>query len=463
MEPNNVNNIRINIALKKYFDELNTIKSDVLAFKPQHIDKIPEKIKGNVNEFFKKAGLMLSPNDKIIELLGINQILNKDIETLSGGELQRFATFCTMSKNAKIYMFDESSSYLDIRQRINLAKAIRSIESNDKYIYVVDHDLAILDYMCDYIYLMYGKPSTYGVVSQMMNISDGINIFLDGYIPSENMRFRDLSLSFKINREDILIEKTENKSYDYPLLSKTHNNFKLTVEKSSFNNNEINVLLGENGTGKTTFVKLLAGKLQPDDNVIVPEMIVSYKQQIISPKFDGTVSELLYQKIKTAMTNTLFNLEIVKPLGISQLMDKKVKELSGGELQCVAITLCLGQPADVYLLDEPSSFLDCSKRVTAAKVIRRFILNNQKSCFVVEHDLLMILYLADKVMLFEGQPGVNCSVSGPISVVKGLNKFLQNIDVSMRKDIKSGRPRFNKLNSVMDSEQKSSGQYIFLD
>lgn len=461
--PNNINNVKTNITLKKYFEEIENLSPNMLSFKPQHIDKLPQIVKGKVNDIFIKQKVNLENNKSSFELLGIEQILNKNIENLSGGELQRFATFYAICKDAKIYMFDESSSYLDIKQRINLAKAIRSIDSNEKYIYVVDHDLAILDYMCDYLYLMYGKPSTYGVVSQMMPIAEGINTFLDGYINSENMRFREIALSFKINKEDILIEKIENKSYEYPDMNKTYDDFKLSIEGGSFNNNEINVLLGENGTGKTTFIKLLAGKLKPDDNVNVKELIVSYKPQIISPKYEGTVGELLYEKIKSAMTNSQFNLEIVKPLGIPDLMEKRLKELSGGELQSVAIVLCLGQPADIYLLDEPSSFLDCNKRIAVAKIIRRFILNNQKSCFVVEHDLLMILYLADKIMLFEGNPGRECFVSKAHSVVKGLNKFLQNIDISMRKDIKSGRPRFNKLNSVMDNEQKNKGQYIFLD
>ena len=463
MEPNNINNININISLKKYFEEIKNSGQRVASFKPQHIDKIAATIKSAVSDCFKKLHIDLDKYNNVYELLGIEQIINKRVENLSGGELQRFATFCAICKDAKMYVFDESSSFLDIKQRINLAKAIRSLDSNDKYVFVVDHDLAILDYMCDYIHLLYGKTSQYGIVSQMMTTGEGINTFLDGYIASENMRFRDIALSFKANREDILIEKTKTKSYGYPNMIKNYEDFKIGIDAGSFNNNEITVLLGENGTGKTTFIKLLAGKLNPDNDVHIPELTVSYKPQIINPKFDGTVRELLFSRVGDAMTNPQFNLEIVKPLGIQNIFDKKVKELSGGELQCVAIVLCFGQSADVYLLDECSAFLDCNKRVVVAKIIRRFIMNTQKTCFVVEHDLLMILYLADKIMLFDGVPGRECHVSAPCSVVSGLNQFLKNINVSMRKDIKSGRPRFNKLNSVMDQEQKENGQYIFLD
>lgn len=464
MEPSNIDNIDINASVKKYFkeNEMENTKLSV-SFKPQHIDKIPLSVKGHVSHCFEKLQIDFDKHKYVYDLLGIEQIVNKKIENLSGGELQRFATFYAICKDSDIYIFDESSSFLDIKQRINLAKTIRSLDTNNKYIFVVDHDMAILDYMCDYIYLLYGKTSQYGIVSHVMTIGEGINTFLDGYIHSENMRFRDTALSFKANREDTLIEKIEKKSYTYPRMTKDYGDFKINIDDGSFNNNEITVLLGENGTGKTTFIKLLAGKIDPDNGVTVPELIVSYKPQIINPKFDGTVRDLLFSKINDAMVNSQFNLEIVKPLGIQELYDKRVKELSGGELQCVAIVLCLGRPADVYLLDECSAFLDCNKRVTVAKIIRRYIMNTQKSCFVVEHDLLMILYLADKIMLFDGIPGKESNVAAPCGVVSGLNHFLKNIDVSMRKDTKSGRPRFNKSDSVMDKEQKHSGRYIFLD
>ena len=465
MIPNNITNVNTSIVLQKYFEELvkPLTNSKLLSFKPQHIDKIPDIIKGNVMDYFNKLNIDLEKYKQVYDLLGIYQIIDKNVEYLSGGELQRFANFICITQDSKIYMFDESSSYLDIKQRINLAKAIRNIDSSDKYIFVVDHDLAVIDYMCDYIYLLYGKPSNYGIVSNMMTVSHGINNFLEGFISSENMRFRNSALSFKINREDTLIEKKEDKSYKYPKMIKTYDNFKLTIEEGSFNNNEINILLGENGVGKTTFIKLLTGKLKPDDGVTIPELMVSYKPQILSPKFEGTVNDLLNLRIKNAITNSRFNLEVVKPLDIEDLMDKKVKELSGGELQVISLIVCLGTPADIYLIDEISNFLDCSKRVTVAKIIRRFIMNNQKSCFVVEHDLLLILYLADKVMLFDGVPGKECVVDQPKSVYNGLNSFLKNINVTMRKDINTGRPRFNKLDSVKDHEQKANGQYIFLD
>lgn len=78
--------------------------------------------------------------------------------------------------------------------------------------------------------------------------------------------------------------------YSYPNMKKTQGNFTLEVEAGGFTDSEIIVMLGENGTGKTTFIRLLGGLLQPDDtSVDIPEFRVSYKPQKISPKFPGSV------------------------------------------------------------------------------------------------------------------------------------------------------------------------------
>ena len=95
-------------------------------------------------------------------------------------------------------MFDEPSSYLDVKQRIKAAKTIRSLVSSENYVIVVEHDLATLDYLSDFVCCLYGEPSCYGVVTMPFGVREGINIFLAGFVPSENMRFRDEELTFRI-------------------------------------------------------------------------------------------------------------------------------------------------------------------------------------------------------------------------------------------------------------------------
>lgn len=82
------------------------------------------------------------------------------------------------------------------------------------------------------------------------------------------------------------------------------------------------------------------------------------------------------------------------------------------------------QPADIYLIDEPSAHLDSEQRFIASKVIKRFIYHAKKTAFVVEHDLSMATYLADRVIVFEGKPSVDCKANGPQSLLTGMNDFL---------------------------------------
>ena len=153
--------------------------------------------------------------------------------------------------------------------------------------------------------------------------------------------------------EEILVDKTRH--YSYPAMTKTLGGFKLTVQEGSFTDSEIIVMLGENGTGKTTFVRLLAGE-EPDEPADKQSMAVSLKPQTISPKFPGTVRMLLLKQIKAAFMHAQFQSDVVKPMNIENIIDQEVKTLSGGELQRVAIVLALGKPnVNVYLIDEPSS------------------------------------------------------------------------------------------------------------
>jgi len=194
-----------------------------------------------------------------------------------------------------------------------------------------------------------------------------------------------------------------------------------------------------------------------------PVLNVSYKPQKISPKFTGTVRQLLHDKIRDAYIHPQFITDCMKPLRIDDIIDHEVQTLSGGELQRVALAMCLGKPADVYLVDEPSAYLDSEQRLVAAKVIKRFILHAKKTGFVVEHDFIMATYLADRVIVFEGSASIHTVANTPQNLLSGMNKFLQLLGITFRRDPNNFRPRINKLDSVKDTDQKRSGQYFFLE
>lgn len=357
-------------------------------------------------------------------------------------------------------MFDEPSSYLDVKQRLNAARTIRGLLRPDDYVIVVEHDLSVLDYLSDFICVLYGKPAVYGVVTLPASVREGINIFLDGNIPTENLRFRDESLTFRVAEvgDEFMVDKA--RGYSYPAMQKTLGDFHLTIEPGKFTDSEIIVMMGENGTGKTTFCRMLAGAEKPDGRSSVPPMNISMKPQKITPKFQGTVRQLFLKKIKAAFLSPQFQTDVYKPLKLDDFIEQEVQNLSGGELQRVAIVLALGIPADIYLIDEPSAYLDSEQRIIAARVIKRFIMHAKKTAFIVEHDFIMATYLADRVIVFDGQPSVKAKANTPEGLLTGCNKFLKNLDVTFRRDPNSFRPRINKNNSQLDQEQKLNGNYV---
>ncbi|EGW34942.1 putative ATP-binding cassette sub-family E member 1 [Spathaspora passalidarum NRRL Y-27907] len=371
----------------------------------------------------------------------------------------------TCVQKANVYMFDEPSSYLDVKQRLRAAEIIRSLLDPTTYVICVEHDLSVLDYLSDFVCILYGAPSVYGVVTMPSSVREGINIFLDGHIPTENMRFRTESLQFRLaDAADANLVLDKSNSMQYPAMHKTQGDFKLSVEAGNFTNSEILVMMGENGTGKTTFCKLLAGALAPDGgDEEIPKLNVSMKPQKIAPKFAGTVRQLFFKKIRASFLHPQFQTDVVKPLKIDDIIDQEVQTLSGGELQRVAIVLSLGIQADIYLIDEPSAYLDSEQRIICSKVIRRFILHAKKTAFIVEHDFIMATYLADRVIVFEGKPSKDAIAKAPESLLTGCNRFLKNLNVTFRRDPNSFRPRINKLDSQMDKEQKLSGNYFFLE
>lgn len=300
------------------------------------------------------------------------------------------------------------------------------------------------------------------------SVREGINIFLDGFIPTENLRFREVSLSFKVSQEgDDLTAGERLHRITYPALKKTMGTaFVLNVEAGDFSGSEILVMLGQNGTGKTTFIRMLAGLLKADEtegDEELPTLAVSYKPQTISAKFQGTVRELLMAKVRDAVIHAQFQSDVMKPMLMDPLMDQEVQHLSGGELQRVAIVLALGKPANIYLIDEPSAYLDVEQRIVTARVIKRFILHAKKTAFIVEHDFIMASYLADRVIVYDGEPGVECTACTPQGLVPGMNRFLAMLEITFRRDPTNFRPRINKAESVKDREQKGSGDYFCLE
>ncbi|AFK50690.1 ABC transporter-like protein [Thermogladius calderae 1633] len=439
------------------------------AVKPQYIEAARRVLKGSVRELLEKAderGLFRELADK----MGLSGVMDRNVRDLSGGELQKFLISAVLVKNADAYFFDEPFSYLDVRERVRVASAIREFLNPSKvYVMVVEHDLMILDYVSDYVAVLYGEPGVYGIVSKPYGVRNGINFYLEGYLPAENVRIRKEQIRFRVTVAD-----RSKLPEEYPILKWSNlykvypsSGFRLSVEEGEMHPGEVLGILGPNGIGKSTFINMLADVVKPDEGeILIGTDKISYKPQEVSPsifRFE-TVKENLADASKDAVdpTSWLYD-ELTRRLGLNKMLDRKVTELSGGELQKLAVAVTLAREADVYLLDEPSAYLDVEERVSVARLIRRVVEEKRKAAIVVEHDLLFQNYVSDKIMVFTGKPSVEGVALRPSDIRTGFNNLLKQLDVTVRRDPETGRPRINKPGSYLDREQKTRGEYYLPD
>ncbi|WP_455363229.1 ribosome biogenesis/translation initiation ATPase RLI [[Eubacterium] cellulosolvens] len=456
---NIVRNYRGSI-LQDYLNRLSE-KRLRIVHKPQYVDRIPGYLKGKVSDVLGRLGdggrLKM-----LVELLQLEKIKTRRMSVLSGGELQRLAIAAAAARDSDVYIFDEPSSHLDVSQRLRAARAIRRLVEDDKTVLLAEHDLAMLDYLSDQVCVLYGEPGVYGIVSHVHGVRLGINIYLDGFVPDENMRFRDEPIRFHA-RPPRDFAPVGSWQLEWPEMRKTFKQFSLTVSAGSAGVGEVVGILGPNGIGKTTFIKLLAGIEELDDGTELAwkGLTVSYKPQYIAAKYQGTVESLFQSVAGSAYGTEAFANQFLASLGLTKLVDRNVQELSGGELQRVAIVTCLAKDSQVYLLDEPSAYLDVEERLAVAKAIRRTVEQKHAFGFVVEHDIVSQDFIADRLMIFDGKPGLEGHAGQPVPLRDGMNSFLSQMDMTFRRDPTSGRPRVNKTGSKLDREQKKIGEYYY--
>ena len=433
-----------------------------IARKPQYVDQIPKQFDGTARELLEatdERGAL----DSYIDRLDIGPVVDNAIETLSGGELQRVALAATLARDRDFYFLDEISPYLDIGQRVTAARLIRELaEDEDRAVLVVEHDLAILDLLADTLHVAYGEPGAYGVITDPKSVRNGINEYLKGYLSNENMRIRPEAITFEEHapRETTKAEPL----VEYPDLAKSYGDgeFSLDVESGTIYNGEVLGIVGPNGIGKSTLAQLFTGDLTPDMGELDFALDISYKPQYIEIDQPMRVDAFL-SSITDQFGSSYWNTEIAKPLQLNRIMERNLTDLSGGERQRVAIAACLSQDAELYVLDEPSAHLDVEQRVQATSAIRRYAENHDATAMVIDHDIYMMDLLADRLMVFDGEPSIEGHASKPQEMRDGMNDFLSDLDITFRRDERTQRPRINKPDSQLDREQKRAGEYYYAE
>lgn len=438
-------------GLQTHFEALSN-EDITSAYKPQQVERLPDIFSGKVRDLLEKSAD--GDVEDIAEKLDIKKLLDRDIGHLSGGELQRVAIASTLLKDVDLYMFDEPSSFLDVKQRLKAGEQIRKL-NDTKQVMAVEHDLATLDLISDFIHIYYGEPAGYGMVSNALSTKEGINNYLDGYLPSDNVRFRGNSISFERTKRSQV--EMKNTVLEFPGFSKDfgEGEFELETEAGELHEEEILAIFGENGLGKTVFAKMMAGAIETDEGES-PDISISYKPQYLEAQ-EKNVEAVLSEYANT--NSKRFENRIAEPLGLEKLYENSLTDLSGGELQKVGIAICLAKDADVYLLDEPSAYLDVEARVELGRMLKRFARKTEQPLMVIDHDLLLLDYIADRGIVFTGEPGQKGKSTPPMKIGNAMNTFLEEVGISFRKDPDTGRPRANKPGSQKDQDQRNKGNY----
>jgi len=435
---------------QKFLEKLQK-KEITLSYKPQQVDLIPKQYSGTVRELLSQINAKRI--EEISKELNLNHFLETEISKISGGELQKVAIAAAVLKDANLFLFDEPTSYLDIKQRVNISKFIRSLANESTATIIIEHDLVILDYMTDLLNIMYGHEGAYGIVSGVKTSREGINAFLDGFLREENVRFRDHAIKF--DKTQTSEGSVPHPLISWPILSKKLGNFNFKAEAGTINRNEVVGILGENGIGKTSFIKILAGIISPDSGEIEKGVKVAYKPQYLETDSDQLVMAFLKEGVAK------YSNQLIIPLGIEPLLTQKLSELSGGQLQRAAIARCLSQDANLFLLDEPSAYLDVEQRLLVSKMIKNIVQERNISILVVDHDLMFLDHISDKLIVFKGKPAQEGLLQGPFDMEKGMNVFLKELGITLRRDVGSHRPRINKEGSVKDREQRDQNKWYY--
>ena len=352
-------NIQSDYMAKLYFNEIS------ISYKEQKIKSFKKHRTNLVISYLLQKGhsrsSILRNSPEIID-----DIICKEINTLSIGELQMLHVWSACNRMSDVYILDEPFKYLDMWQKIKVANMINRLKDNYRYIIVTDNDTTIMDYLCDNLMIINSVNANEHVILNTNSISTTkyINDNMPKFIIPKYKKYDELG-----NGNHILTYKNEI----------TDN---IQINKGYFSlYNSINIIFGPALCGKTYFMYWIKNKFN--------EYTFSIKDENIKcPWYTGTVLEVLRKKIPQRMSQLLFCKEIIRPLKINLIYDKLTKYLSIQEKQLIEIIICLGTEAQIYMIDGLTKHLDYKQRISVTNVVKSFVIKCRKALFVIDDDIL---------------------------------------------------------------------------
>ncbi|MFH1257745.1 MAG: ATP-binding cassette domain-containing protein, partial [Candidatus Micrarchaeota archaeon] len=405
--------------IKEYFEKL---KPDALVYKPQEISGMGEKRK--VCELLKHVDERKELG-KLKEIFDLDRIWERELQQLSGGELQKVVVCAALLREKETYFLDEPFSFLDYVYRIRLINYLLE-NFQQKKVLIIDHDISLLSYLCKQSYLMFGEPGAYGIVSQVYGTDRAINMFIEGYIGPENMRFREERIAYK----HYMGETHRKKLMEIPKMEMKRGEFVVKNPSAiQINEGEIVGIAGKNGIGKSTICRRIFEE---------HPTTAAFKEQILAREND--IAGKYFEK------RDLFSENYLHQMKMRKLEYYNIEKLSGGELQKLEIFRALNQEKALYILDEPTNMLDVSSRILLSKVFRERVAAD-RAVLVVDHDLEFLHNTVDRLIVMEGESGKHGEVAGIFDKDEGVRMLMAEFDLSYRRDTDTKRLKLNKKGS----------------
>jgi len=420
-------------GLQNYLQSLK--EGDVtVARKPQYVDQIPNQFDGNTRELLERTDER-GALDSLIDRLNIRPVMDQPIDSISGGELQRVAIAACLARDADFYFLDEITPYLDIGQRMIVARLIRELADDDaaeRSMLVVEHDLAILDLLADTLHVAYGEPGAYGVVTDPKSVRNGINEYLKGYLDNENMRIRPSAITFEehaprvSSRSETLIE--------YPELSKSYGDgeFELHVEGGEINRSEGARRRRPERDREVDACEAVRGLVGTGRGELDFALDIAYKPQYIDIDQPMRVDVFL-SSITDDFGSSYWNTEIAQPLQLDRVMEQNLSTCRAGSASASPsrrvspkTPICTFSTSPLRTSTWNSG---CARRRRSAGTE-----NHDATVMVIDHDIYMIDLLADRLMVFDGEPAERGHATPPQEMRDGMNEFLADLDITFRRD-----------------------------
>lgn len=322
-----------------------------------------------------------------------NNLLDRNILELSGGEKQKLSFMASMMLDADIYVLDEITSNLDLKAIKLIANIISKLKEAGKTIVISEHRIYYLKDLIDRMYIV-----KFGEIIHEFSKEDL------KYFDGSHCKTRQLDLS-----KVIINNKEDRKKIENYL---TLNNFEYKVNKEiiihkdeKFSTGKIYTIIGDNGCGKTTFANAISGYYKFRGNIFLNGKKLK-KKDLINNSFI-VMQDVNYQlftnnvekEIKLGVTDTSNFDNIIEKLKLKHLLDRHPNTLSGGEKQRVAIASALMSNKKIIIFDEPTSGLDYINMYELSKLIIE-ISNRDIIIFIITHDYEFLCTVSDEILYF---------------------------------------------------------------